>query len=69
VDVEHLIEEVEGLTGNDRRAVRSELLRMLMHLIKQRIQPIGKARAGDRRSSTLPYAESERVYLTGGVSL
>jgi Domain of unknown function DUF29 len=39
VDLEHLIEEVEGLAGSDRRAVRSQLLRMLMHLIKQRIQP------------------------------
>jgi hypothetical protein len=39
VDLEHLIEEVEGLAGSDRRAVRSQLLRTLMHLIKQRIQP------------------------------
>lgn len=39
IDLEHLIEEVEGLAGNDRRAIRSQLLRLLMHLVKERIQP------------------------------
>ena len=39
VDMEHLIEEVEGLSGSARSAVYSQLMRMLMHLIKQRLQP------------------------------
>src|SRR5437016_10687217 len=39
IDMDALIEEVEGLSGSQRSAVRSQLARMLMHLIKQRIQP------------------------------
>ncbi len=39
VDLEHLVEEVEGLSGSDRSAVSSQLYRMLKHLVKQQIQP------------------------------
>ena len=39
VDLEHVVEEIEDLSKSERRAVRSQLKRMLMHLIKQRIQP------------------------------
>jgi len=39
VDWEHLIEEIASLGQSDERAVRSQLRRMLMHLIKMRIQP------------------------------
>jgi hypothetical protein len=39
VDMEHLIEEVEGLAGSDRRSALSQLIRLLTHLIKQRVQP------------------------------
>jgi len=39
VDLEHLAEEIEDLGKGDARAVRSQLSRMLMHLIKLRIQP------------------------------
>jgi Domain of unknown function DUF29 len=39
VDMEHLIEEVEGLGSSERSAVTSQLVRMLMHLIEQRVQP------------------------------
>ncbi len=39
VDLENLIEEVEDLGKRDRYAVRSQLSRMLMHLVKERIQP------------------------------
>jgi len=38
VDMEHLIEEVEGLAGSDRHAVSSQLLRLMKHLVKQQIQ-------------------------------
>src|ERR1700730_3338372 len=38
VDAEILAEEIEDLGKSARTAVRSQLLRMLMHLIKQRIQ-------------------------------
>lgn len=39
VDFEHLIEEIVSLGQSDELAVRSQLRRMLMHLVKMRIQP------------------------------
>jgi len=38
-DVENVAEEIEALGRSERAAVRSQLLRLLMHLVKQRIQP------------------------------
>ncbi len=45
VDLEHLVEEVEGLSGRDRNAVYSQLLRMIKHLVKQQIQPERRGRS------------------------
>jgi hypothetical protein len=39
VDLEHIAEEIEGLSGAQRKAVLSQLHRMMKHLIKQKIQP------------------------------
>jgi hypothetical protein len=39
IDFEHLIEEIEDLGNNNRKTVFSQLRRMLLHLIKQNIQP------------------------------
>src|SRR5438876_90429 len=39
VDLENLAEEIEDLGNSERKAVRSQLRRMLMHLMKQQIQP------------------------------
>jgi hypothetical protein len=39
VDLENLAEEIEDLGKSDRAAVRSQLSRMLLHLIKQTLQP------------------------------
>jgi hypothetical protein len=39
LDLEQLVEEIEDLGKSDRSAVRSQLLRMLLHLLKRRIQP------------------------------
>jgi len=39
VDLEHVAEEIEDLGKSERLAVRSQLRRMLAHLIKLRIQP------------------------------
>ena len=38
-DIEHAAEEIEDLGRSERSAVASQLKRMLMHLLKQRIQP------------------------------
>jgi hypothetical protein len=39
IDLEVLAEEIEDLGKSERSAIRSHLTRMMMHLIKQRIQP------------------------------
>ncbi|MEH2008290.1 DUF29 domain-containing protein [Nostoc sp.] len=39
VDVEYLIEEVEGLGKSERRAIASQLTRLLLHLLKWQYQP------------------------------
>ena len=39
LDIENLIEELEGLTKRDERALGSQLKRIMTHLLKQRHQP------------------------------
>jgi hypothetical protein len=39
LDLEHVVEEIEDLGKRDFRAAESQLQRMLVHLIKQKIQP------------------------------
>lgn len=39
VDLEQLIEEVEGLGKSERRGIASQLIRLLLHLLKWQYQP------------------------------
>lgn len=39
IEVDHLIEEVEDLGKSQRRAIASQLTRILLHLLKWRYQP------------------------------
>jgi hypothetical protein len=39
IDLEHVVEEIEDMGKSDFKAAQSQLQRMLVHLIKQRIQP------------------------------
>jgi hypothetical protein len=39
LDLQNLIEELEGLTKGDQRALGSQLKRIMAHLLKQRYQP------------------------------
>src|SRR5438552_2036481 len=39
LDVDAVVEEIEGLAGSEKSAVRSQLRRLMMHLIKERVQP------------------------------
>jgi hypothetical protein len=39
VDLEHVAEEIEDLGKRDRWAVHSQMLRLLLHQIKRKIQP------------------------------
>lgn len=39
IDIEHLIEEVEDLGKSERRGITSQLIRLLLHLLKWQYQP------------------------------
>lgn len=39
IDVAHLIEEIEDLGKSERRAIASQLIRLLLHLLKWQYQP------------------------------
>jgi len=39
IDLENLIEEVEDLGKSERRAITSQLIRLLLHLLKWQYQP------------------------------
>jgi hypothetical protein len=39
IDLEHLIEEVEDLGKSERRGIASQLVRLLLHLLKWQYQP------------------------------
>jgi hypothetical protein len=45
LDVENLIEEVEALGKSDRRAIKSRLEVLLMHLLKWQFQPRARSRS------------------------
>ncbi len=45
IDVENLIEEVEALGKSDRRAIKSRLEVLLMHLLKWQFQPEARSRS------------------------
>jgi hypothetical protein len=45
LDVENLIEEVEALGKSDRRAIKSRLEVLLMHLLKWQFQPKARSRS------------------------
>lgn len=39
IDMEHLVEELEALSGSDQRALRSHMANVLTHLLKRKYQP------------------------------
>jgi hypothetical protein len=45
LDIENLIEEVEALGKSDRRAIKSRLEVLLMHLLKWQFQPVQRSRS------------------------
>jgi Domain of unknown function DUF29 len=45
LDIENLIEEVEALGKSDRRAIKSRLEVLLMHLLKWQFQPAQRSRS------------------------
>jgi Domain of unknown function DUF29 len=59
VDLEHVAEELEGLSGAQRKSVLSQLHRMIKHLIKQKIQP---ERDGTSWRVSIRSARNEMLY-------
>lgn len=41
IDLENIIEEIESLSRSDKRALRSHLANLLMHMLKMQYQPEG----------------------------
>ena len=56
LDLENVAGEIEDLGKSERSAVRSQLRRMLVHLVKQRIQP---ARSGASWRGSVAGARTE----------
>lgn len=48
LDVANLVEELEGLTKRDVRALGSQLRRIMLHLLKQRHRPTPENRSWDQ---------------------
>jgi hypothetical protein len=48
LDLENVAEEIEGLARAERKAVRSQLQRLMMHLLKCRLQPERRGPSWDR---------------------
>ena len=46
LDWEHLIEEIEGLTRSDRRAIKHRLITLFEHALKRRYVPLNECYRG-----------------------
>src|SRR5882724_4225639 len=57
LDWENLAEEIESLGKSDRRELRSQITRVLRHLLKLEVSPAAEPRAGWR--ATIDEARSE----------
>jgi hypothetical protein len=55
LDLEHLAEEVEGLRKSERKAVRSHLRLLWLHLLKWAYQPHGRERYGASWQASIGY--------------
>ncbi len=58
-DLEHLIEEVEDMGGEQKRAVQSHLRHLVTHLLKLRCSPAGDPRRGWKDEVSNARAEIE----------
>jgi hypothetical protein len=58
LDIEHLAEEIEELRKSERRAVRSHLGLLWLHLLKWAYQPQGRDRYGASWQATITYTRA-----------
>jgi Domain of unknown function DUF29 len=62
LDIDNLIEEIESLGRNDKRTLKSQATKLLMHLLKQKYQPEGRGNSNSW-SSSISSATMEIQYL------
>jgi hypothetical protein len=62
LDIDNLIEEIESLGRNDKRALKSQLTRLLMHLLKLEYQP-EKQEGSNSWKNSIVEAERAIKYL------
>jgi hypothetical protein len=67
VDIENIIEELEGLAKSDRRELFSRLVVLIVHLLKLQLQP--KSASGSWMSSVLEQSRQIRELLNDSPSL
>ena len=59
IDLNALVEEVEGLAKRDRKAMRSQLQRLLIHLLKWHYLPNDLERTHNNWGATINHARHE----------
>jgi hypothetical protein len=59
IDLDALVEEVEGLAKRDRKAMRSQLQRLLIHLLKWHYLPNDLERTHGNWGATIHHARDE----------
>lgn len=69
LDIENLIEEIESLGRSDKRALYSQLTRLLMHLLKLEYQPDGQGNSNSWKSSILSARIEIKLLLKDSPSL
>jgi Domain of unknown function DUF29 len=69
LDIDNLIEEIESLGRNDKRTLRSQANRLLMHLLKQKYQPEGQGNSNSWNSSILNATREIKYLLEDSPSL
>jgi hypothetical protein len=69
LDIENLIEEIESLGRSDKRALNSQMIRLLMHLLKLEYQPDGQGNSNSWKSSILSARIEIKLLLKDSPSL
>jgi hypothetical protein len=67
IDVENLVEEIASLGASNKKEIRSRLIVMVMHLLKQRAQPDRASKA--RRRTLVTQATEINLVLDDSPSL
>lgn len=69
LDIDNLIEEIESLGKNDKRVLRSQLVKLLMHLLKQKYQPEKQIDSNSWHNSIIDATRELRYLIKDSPSL